>query len=180
MKHIFYIVVLVGGILTSTHAQPPNFAACKEKMLPLLQWVGTWKGEGSMLSPSGEKKSSVVEKIEAKLDNTMIMLEGIGKITDPATQQETVVHHAIGVVSFDAVTSQYKLRTWLQDGKSGDSWFKITGENSYQWGFENPMGKTRYTIELNPQKKTWFEFGEFSKDGTTWKKFFEMNLTKVD
>lgn len=29
-------------------------------------------------------------------------------------------------------------------------------------------------------QKTWKEIGEFSADGTTWTKFFEMNLKKID
>jgi hypothetical protein len=179
-KSQLFIIAIVAGSWGSANAQQPT-ASSKEKMTPLSAWVGRWQGEGSMMTPSGEtRKSSVDEKIEAKLDNTLIVMEGIGKMTDPSTSKETIVHHAFGILSFDPYTNQYKLKTYLKDGKSAEAWFNVLGENNYQWGFDNPMGKTRYTIALDPGKKSWYEFGEFSKDGTTWKKFFEMSLTKVD
>jgi hypothetical protein len=35
----------------------------------------------------------------------------------------------------------------------------------------------RFTITLTPAGE-WWEIGEFSRDGTTWTKFFEMTLKK--
>lgn len=172
---------MLAGIVSGAMAQQVN-AQPREKMAPLLAWVGKWKGEGTMTSPTGEKStSSVDETIETKLENTLLVLEGIGKKIDPATKTETIVHHAYGIISFDPYTNQYKLKTWLHDGKSGEGWFNVISANNYQWGFDNPRGgKTRYTILLDPEKKTWNEYGEYSKDGAAWSKFFEMNLTKVE
>ncbi|HYC86131.1 MAG TPA: hypothetical protein VEB86_12955 [Chryseosolibacter sp.] len=180
MKQTAFILLLV-VFAGSVQAQTPR-PSSKEKMAPLAAWAGKWKGEGSMTMPNGEtKKSSVDETVQVKLDNTLIMLEGVGKAIDPATQKEIIVHQALGIVSFDPYSNKYKLKTYLHDGKSGEAWFTVLGENRYQWGYEIPNGKkTRYTIELNPEKKTWYEFGEDSKDGTTWNKFFEMSLTKVE
>ena len=180
MKRTMLIALLV-AFAGSVQAQKPTTSS-KEKMAPLLAWAGKWKGQGSMTMPNGETKtSSVDETVHAKLDNTLIMLEGLGKSIDPTTQKEIIVHQALGIVSYDPYSNKYKLKTYLNDGKSGDAWFTVLGDNKYQWGYEIPNGKkTRYTIELNPEKKTWYEFGEDSKDGTTWNKFFEMNLTKVD
>lgn len=153
----------------------------KQKMLAMESWVGRWLGEGSMTTATGEvKKSNVDEKIEFKLDNTVLLVEGVGKSTDAATNKEVITHHALGLLSFDANTSQYKFRSYLKDGKSTDAWFNITAENQYQWGFDTPGGKIRYSIVLDPVRKTWNEIGEFSRDGNTWRKFFEMNLKKVE
>jgi hypothetical protein len=90
------------------------------------------------------------------------------------------VHHAFGVLSFDQATNQYKFKTYLKDGRGTDAWFNVTGESTYQWGFDSPRGKMRYSIIIDPLKKTWVETGEFSAEGTNWMKFFEMNLRKVE
>jgi len=123
----------------------------------------------------------VDERIESKLDGMILVVEGVGKSVDPTTKQETVTHHAFGILSYDQGTGQYKFRTYLKDGRGADAWFNVVAENKYQWGFDIPnRGKTRYSITLDPIKKTWNEIGEFSQDGTTWLKFFEMNLVKKE
>lgn len=152
-----------------------------EKMKIFSNWVGRWQGEGSMqMGPGEPRKSKVDEHVESKLDGMVLLVEGIGKAHD-ASRQEIVVHHALAVLSYDKNTEQYKFRSFLKDGRSTDAWLKPTGENTFQWGFDIPgRGKTRYSIVLDPVKKTWDETGEFSQDGTTWMKFFSMHLTKTE
>lgn len=146
----------------------------KEKMKVFSSWVGRWQGEGSMqMGPGEPKKSTVDEHIEYRLDGMVMLVEGVGKA------QGAVVHHALAVLSYDKAASQYKFRTYLKDGRSTDAWLNVTGENSFQWGFGVPGRKIRYTIQIDPAKKTWHEMGETSTDGDTWNKFFEMNLVKT-
>jgi hypothetical protein len=179
MKNIIVLALMFAGALTGKIlAQSAD--ANKEKMKIFSEWVGTWKGEGSMQMGAGEpKKSSVEEHIETRLENTLIVIEGTGKAVDPDTHTETVVHHAFAVLSYDPASGQYKFKTYLKDGKNADAWFNVTGENTWQWGFDTPKGKIRYNIIVNPVNKTWNEKGEFSSDGISWMNFFEMNLTKV-
>jgi hypothetical protein len=153
----------------------------KEKMKVFSFWVGRWQGEGWMqMGPGEPKKSSVDEKVESKLDGTVMLVEGIGKATG-ASGQEMIVHHAMGVLSYDQASGQYKFRSYLKDGRSTEAWFTVAGENRFEWGFDIPnRGKTRYSITLDPAKKTWNEIGQFSADGTAWSKFFEMNLKKTE
>ena len=130
--------------------------------------------------PGEPKRSTVDEHIEFKLEGSIVLVEGTGKTTDPATKTEAIVHHALGILSYDQATSQYKFKSYLNNGRSTDAWFNITGENKYQWGFDVPTGKIKYSITIDPTQKTWNEIGEFSRDGNTWMKFFEMNLKKVE
>jgi hypothetical protein len=180
MKNLFIIAALLTGMFAgkSIAQEMGN----KEKMKVFASWSGHWQGEGSMqMGPGEPKKSTVDEHIESKLDGMIIVMEGVGKSVNPTTNQETVVHHAFGILSYDQGTSQYKFRTYLKDGRGGDAWFNVLAENKYQWGFDIPnRGKTRYSITLDPVKKTWNEIGEFSSDGTNWSKFFEMNLVKKE
>jgi hypothetical protein len=181
MKNVlFLLLLLVASICQHATAQPEM--GNKEKMKVFASWEGRWKGEGWMqMGPGEPKKSSVDEKIESKLDGTVYLVEGVGRAMNAETKQETVVHHALAVLSYDQGTAQYKFRTHLKDGRSTDAWFNVTGENTYQWGFDIPnRGKTRYSIKIDPKAKTWNEIGEYSADGTSWNKFFEMNLTKTE
>jgi hypothetical protein len=132
------------------------------------------------MGPGEPRKSKVDEHIESRLDGMVLLVEGIGKAQD-AAKQETIVHHALAILSYDKNTEQYKFRSYLKDGRSTDAWLKPTGENTFQWGFDIPgRGKTRYSIVLDPARRTWDETGEFSQDGTTWMKFFSMHLTKTE
>jgi hypothetical protein len=180
MKSIIIYLIVFAAITGRLIAQP-NEAVAKEKMKIFSAWAGHWQGEGSMqMGPGEPKKSTVDEKVELKLDGTILVMEGIGKAVNPETKQEMVVHHAYGVVSYDQVANEYKFKTYLKDGRSSDAWFKTTGDNSFQWGLKVPQGQIRYTITLDPAKKTWNEIGEFSGDGNSWNKFFEMKLNKKD
>ena len=154
-------------------------AVNKEKLQAFAGWVGEWQGEGSIqMGPGASKKSAVIEKIESRLDGTILVIEGTGTSLDPAMKPGTIVHHAFAVLSYDATSQEYKFKTYLFDGKSTEAWFKVLGDNKFTWGFDVPSGKIRYNITIDPGKKTWNEVGEFSKDETQWMKFFEMNLTK--
>jgi hypothetical protein len=177
MKNLFLILVLI-----STCALGQDEALIREKMKVFSSWAGKWQGEGLMRMGPGEPKKSIVEEnIQPKFDGLIYLVEGLGRATDHATKQETVVHHAFAVLSFDPRTNAYKFRTYLHDGRSSDAWFNVVAPGHYQWGFDIPQrGKTRYTILIDDVKKTWTETGEYSADGNTWNKFFEMNLKKTD
>ena len=132
------------------------------------------------VGPGEPKKAFVDEQIESRLDGMVLVVEGVGRTTDTPTGQESVVHHALGVVSFDPQSGDYLFRSYLKDGRSADTRLEVLAENRYQWGFDSPRGKIRYNITLDPEQKTWTEVGEFSRDGNTWMKFFDMTLTRVD
>lgn len=180
MKHlVLTILVLVFVTSINLLAQAPAGAVHREKLAVFSNWIGEWTGEGSVqMAPGTPKKSSVYEKIEYKLDGAVVLIEGTGKSIDETTKKEIITHHALAVLSWDDTSQEYKFKTYLQDGKSTDAWFKHIEENKYAWGFETPNGQIKYSITIDGTKKTWKEIGEFSKDGTQWFKFFEMNLNK--
>jgi hypothetical protein len=182
MKNLFLLLTAFAGLWCSRSIAQPNETVAREKLQPFSAWVGRWQGEGSMqMGPGEPKESSVDEKVEFKLNGTVMLVEGVGKATNPSTNEEVVVHHALGLLSYDQVKGQYTFRTYLKDGRNTDAWLSTIGENKFQWGFDIPTGgKTRYTISLDPNAGTWNEIGEFSRDGNTWSKFFEMNLKKIE
>jgi hypothetical protein len=170
------ICVAITAIISIRLSAQPSETVAKEKMKPLASWAGDWEGQGSMqMGPGEPKKSIVAEHLEFRLDGAVLVMEGIGKsVTD-----NSVVHHALGILSFDQSDNQYKFRSYLKDGRSTQAWFKIVVDNQYQWGFDTPNGKIKYSITIDPVRNTWNEIGEISNDnGATYAKFFEMNLKK--
>jgi hypothetical protein len=176
---IIFLSLLAGFYSSKSIAQPPENMA-KEKMKLFAFWEGTWRGEGStQMGPGPAKTSSVEETLQYKLDGTIMLIEGIGKARDGQTGTAHVVHHAVAILSFDQASGQYKFQTYLKDGRSTPAVLKVLDENKYEWGFDTPNGKIKYSITIDPSNKTWNEIGHFSNDnGTTWMKFFEMNLKK--
>lgn len=181
MKNLFIIVFMFAGVLAGRLLAQGQEMGDKEKMEVFADWIGHWKGESTIqMGPGEPHKSTVDERIEFKLNGMVLMMQGVGKTADTATQKESIVHQALGILSYDQQSSEYKFRTWLGDGRATEAWFKNLTDNKYQWGFETPRGQVRYNISLDPEKKTWYENGEFSSDGSNWHKFLEMNLVKVD
>ncbi len=162
----------------AVHSQTPPPPVDKSKMNVFKDWVGNWKGEGWIQpGPGTPQKSIVDEHIEYKLDGMIVTVEGTGKSPD---DEGKIVHHAFAVLYYDQTAKAYKFRSFLKDGRNTDAWFEVTGENKYRWGFDVPTGKIAYTINLDTSAGKWNEIGEFSSDGKTWYKFFEMNLTRAN
>ncbi|MEP6703854.1 MAG: hypothetical protein ABJB34_03525 [Acidobacteriota bacterium] len=88
-----------------------------------------------------------------------------------------VVHETLAILSYDEAAKIYKFATYLATGPTGAYDFKVVPEG-YQWGFTTPNGGTlRYLIKAD--SNVWLETGEFSLDGKTWMKIFEMKLDRV-
>lgn len=172
---------MVFVIITFTASAQSSATLSQEKLAPFKNWIGEWQGEGAMqMGPGAPKKSLVTEKIEFKIDGTILMIEGIGREIEAGSGAKKIAHHALGILSYDATKQAYNFRSYIQDGRSTDASFNIITDNTYQWGFDIPNGKIRYNIVIDPAKKTWHETGEYSQDGVQWFKFFEMNLIKSE
>jgi hypothetical protein len=159
-----------------TFAQP---AAQVQEMKKLDFLVGEWRGEGwTEFVPGQRRTASVTEKAQSKLDGTLLLLEGLGKTKPPGKQEEIVVHHALGVISYDANAKLYRLKSWLADGRSTDAEASFIEGGAFQWRFQAPQASIRYTLKLN-EKGDWFERGEMSLDGKMWRQFHEMTLQRI-
>ena len=163
--------------LTAQEQKPSSTHIEAMKKLSFLE--GEWKGEGwNEFVPGQRRKSPITEMVHYKLGGVVLSVEGIGKTRIPGQQEEVVVHHAVGILSYDAKAQLYRMRSYLMNGQSVDAEAKFT-DAGFQWGFQPaPTLHMRYTVKLN-DKSEWFEIGEMSQDGTSWRKFHEMTLQKV-
>ncbi len=167
---IMWLMILLPGWAM---AQAPASRAVEEgKRLEFL--TGEWKGEGWMEFGPGDRKTfRQTETVRRRLGGAVLEIEGIGKAG------ETVVHHALALISHDAKGGGFAMRAWRADGNWIDPQITV-GDRSLVWGFKDPRFGVdiRYSIQLTPAGD-WSEIGEMSRDGKTWRQFFEMKLQRV-
>lgn len=159
----------------------PDAGRLREAMKSFLPAVGHWRGEGWMQMGPGEPQRSVSEEtVEMRLDGLVLVIEGLHHAKLPDGSAGKVVHHALAIVSADSAdpAGGYRFSTFLADGRAADA--RGAWENGkFVWAPPAPPGrKIRYVVDWSIADR-WSEIGEMSTDGTTWTKFFEMNLSRT-
>ncbi|MEQ9413066.1 MAG: hypothetical protein RIF39_04515 [Cyclobacteriaceae bacterium] len=169
------ILILTSLVGTQLMAQPRDFSAqCKSEMKKLAYFVGDWKGTAVIQTPNGPQTLVQTEHIKWELDGVVLSIEGIGRENDKVT------FNALAFVNFNPASQEFQFRSYLKEGYATDAYFKVLDTNKFEWGFDIPSGgKVKYSITLDPVKKTWYELGQYSPDGTQWMKSIEMNLVKL-
>jgi hypothetical protein len=154
-------------------------SAQREAMHPILWLVGDWEGEGWIEQGPGPRSTFTIhERAQTALGERLIVVEGVGRAAGEGEDAGQIVHHAFGVLSWDAERGDYRFSTYRADDTGVDA--RATVENGVvTWGFETPNGQVRYRFR-RMEDGAWRENGEFSPDqGTTWLPFFEMTLHRV-
>ena len=168
------VVLLVCSPLTAQTLSTTNL----EEMKKLEFLVGNWQGEGWMeFGPNERHKASVTESVQSKLGGRVLIIEGLGKAKLANRNEEVVVHNAFAFLYYDQTAKRYGMRAFLANGNVADAETNYR-DGIFEWGLQIPQGKVRYKIKLNDQGQ-WFEVGEISQDGKTWRQFFEMTLSRV-
>jgi hypothetical protein len=179
MKNIILILIaFVGVYLGDGLAQGTAPESLKKQMKQLEFMSGRWKGEASIRQRDGTTMILNQEEIiQFKLDDTVLMIEGIGR----TTTDNQIAFNALALISYDLKTNLYQMKSFVKDGSQTDAYFKVLNDHEYEWGFETPTkARLRYSITLNQAEQTWKETGEYSSDGTNWYPFITMNLRKIE
>ena len=154
----------------SLAAQAPVAAPADMAKLNFL--VGEWRGEGWTVGQAGRQTFTQGERVLRLADGHVIVVEGLGKNATGVT-----VHQAFAVISYDAATAKFKMRTFrAADGTWRDNELTVS-ERGFVWGFPTPQGQVRFTMNLTDAGQ-WHEIGEFSMDGATWRQFLDFTLTR--
>ena len=172
------VITLIAGFAGQTSPAADPSAAIIEKMKALSFLVGEWEGEGWMqMGPQERKTAKATEKVVLKLSGRALLVEGLSQPQAAAGGAAETAHEALAVITWDPKKSQYSMRAITAKAGAVDPKIEV-GDKSIVWSFETTGGSVRYTVKIN-EKGQWFEFGDFSRDGKEWNKFFEMTLTKV-
>jgi hypothetical protein len=172
-----FLLVVSAAPSRGQDAQAP--AAQQEAMKKLDFLVGQWQGESWLeLGPGQRRTAQGTETVQRKLNGLLLTIEGIHKRKVGDKVEESIVHEAFAVISYDEHAKRYRFQAYTGRGNYAEAETKV-GDRSLEWSMRIPQGgEVRYTIRLN-EKGQWFEIGEFSRDGKEWRKFFEMTLERV-
>ena len=157
-------------------ADPGVSDAAKSEMAKLSRMAGKWSGSGWMDIPrAGRHTFDSEETVEPKLGGAALLIEGLHR----DAQSRAVVHHALGLLSYDLQAKGYRMSTALANGRGGSFAASVDGHR-FIWTIESPGVPTRrFTISFEDANR-WVEIGEYSLDGgAQWTRFFEMELKRV-
>jgi len=177
MKNTIYTLLVIFIGCMSIKAQEQT-TATENPLSKLLFIVGDWEGDTWMMTQNGKQTSKIKETASCKAGCTVLAIEGLGTKTDPETQETKVVHDAFGVMFYDTISEQLKMRAY-KDGKETESVIEFIEDKKIRWFLDIPNGgKVRFTVDYSTENK-WIEIGEFSRDGENWMQFLGMDLTRV-
>jgi hypothetical protein len=169
------VAVATLGAADSLDAQRPGAGAAADSAMAPLAWlIGEWEGEAVAFSRTGRSPGTARESVQGRLNGRALVMEGIGR-EPSADGKGRVVHHAVGLLTYDPERRRYVLRA-LSEGGVVDAEATII-DGVFTWGFQVPGGQIRYHIRQVDGE--WHETGEYSADGTTWRKMLEMKLRRV-
>jgi len=171
------LLLLLWALPISLSAQMPA-SIQREEMKKLDYMIGQWQGSGWIDREGGRQSFAGTETVQGKLGGIALLVEGNFKGKLAGAEEESTVHETLAVISYDEKAKVYRFRTYLATGSSGDHEIKMI-EGGWEWGMQTSRGNVRFTMKLT-EKGEWFEIGEFSQDATTWRKFFEMTLQRVE
>lgn len=170
------VVTLTAATPAKTQAPPaPDGSANRAAMDRLAFMVGRWKGEAWMQRGPQRVQTVMTETVEARLDGTVLLVEGLGAIPGEAGAAPRTVHHALAIISFDPQSGNYAMRSHIGTGQSGE--FALTLiDGGVTWARAVPGGQVRNTARF--ANNEWHEIGEFSRDGQAWTQVMEIRLRK--
>ena len=166
-------VVLILGIsllfMSSSFSQSVETDSISKSELSKLEFlVGNWNGNGWIMGRERTKSEfDQTEKIQFKLDSTVILIEGLGK------SNGLVTHNAMAIISYNKKEENYTFQSYLQNGRKGEFKGELIGNKFYWYPNEN----MRYIIWIN-ENGQWYETGEFNREGK-WFQIFEMTLDRI-
>jgi hypothetical protein len=153
----------------------------REKLAPLQVLVGDWQGEGWIdMGPraGGRKTFQLKESVQSRLDGTVLLVEGLGTSRASPEAPEVPTHQALGIFSWDDAAGRVRFSAYRLGSGTVDTEMKLLGDGVFQWGFDLPQGRIRYT--LNVRDGVWVEKGDMSRDGgRTFSPFFEMTVRRA-
>jgi hypothetical protein len=178
MKKIAALLYLL-AILPLASAAQTAASAPPAEMKKLDFIVGQWKGEGWIEMRPGQRETFTInESAQRKVEGAVLLLEGLGTRQTTDKTEGAPVHKAFAVIDYDVQAKAFRMRSYRVGTGAIDALPQV-GDNMLVWGFHDARGgEVRFTIKLD-EKGQWFEIGEYSGDGKTWRKFMEMTLSRV-
>ncbi len=175
-KFLFLIAVLVCTNNNTFGQQGSSPDSLVVRAMQKLSWLkGNWTGDGWVNTKSEQILFSQSQSVLSKVKGAVIMIEA----TVLNKTVANVTNESLAVISYDMYSHKYLMRSFKSDGRYVDANVEVKPDGTFIWSFQvaELSPEMRYTIKLVNNK--WYETGEFSINGTTWTKFYEMTLSKM-
>ncbi|WP_178988550.1 hypothetical protein [Winogradskyella schleiferi] len=141
---------------------------------------GTWKGDGWIMMNRERKEFTQTETIDSRVDNTILVIDGIGIAKDSSAVEPKVVHNAFGVISYNETLKSITMLSFSSTGGKMENEMRLIGDMKLEWSFKDERGGTVRFREDFSENGLWIEKGDYSFDGNQWFPFFEMRLERQD
>lgn len=170
---LFYMAFCMNNLFAQQVERIKPDEQTQQAMSVFLPFIGIWEGQASMYRGNQTFKVKQTEIAAFKANGSALVLEGIGY-----NDKNQVIFEALGVIVFNKQDKKYYVRAVRGDGFYTDTEV-LVNDGTLQWFIPGPNGGTaRNTVKFT--ENTWKETGEYSRDGNTWAKYFEMTLTKKE
>lgn len=168
MRTTTLLAIICLVITLSSYGQSPTTdSIAKNEVNKLAFIVGEWEGEGWRMERDGQKHTfTQTEIIQFKLDNTAVLIEGLGK------NNGQTIHNALAIITYNKAENNYSFNSYLSSGLGGSFKAELLDGKLYWY----PNEYVRYIVSLN-DKGQWYETGEMNRQDS-WFQFFEMTLDK--
>lgn len=174
---VLLLLLVAFSFLPAGRVKAQNYPPEMDKLSFL---VGDWAGDGWIEMGEGMPQTFKMKlSVKYRAGGGMLTIEGLGTEGFPGRPERFIIHQVFLVVGFDWKEKIYRLRSFLFLEGLVDA-IPTVGQNVFSWGYQEGFMRrhVRYTIRLD-EKKRWFEIGELSSDnGKSWRKFFEMTLSR--
>ncbi len=167
------VTLMTQGAAAAQAGAHETQTATAEGMSRLAFLIGHWEGDGWIEVVPGERRPfHESETVAAKLQGSILVVEGLGHGMSDRAAVPPVVHEALAVISWDAPRSEYRFLSWESSGRHVDAAGRFE-QGAFLWGFAaGPGREILFRIHLDDQGR-WIETGE-----TGGHVFFEMILTR--
>jgi hypothetical protein len=180
MKITISLYILFFFIGASGQAQN-TFTTDSLKTIEQLSFMkGTWKGNGWMMINRERKKFTQNETISSRVDDKILVIDGIGHEDDSTQVTKKVIHNAFGVISYNEDKGLMTMLSISSTGGKMENELKLIGDKKLEWSFKDAKGGTIRFREDFSEEGIWLEVGDYSFDGEKWFPFFQMRLEKTN
>jgi hypothetical protein len=145
----------------------------KDAIADLLFMEGVWRGNGWVMLGDKKQQFSETETVMKKLNGHAIQIEAFGTAVDDSNN---IINNALGILSYNETSNKYILRVLNFDGSYSEADARIIQPSTFEWKMTYAGTHLKYIIKV--KNKKWMETGYKSTDGTTWNRFFEMELSQ--
>lgn len=144
-----------------------------QALTPLKQFVGSWRGKGWAVTPSGCVEFDQTEEVGYAAGGELLTIEGSGSHPDDAAE---VGFRAFAVVGFDDETACLRWHAF-HAGRVVNVSLELT-DGGCRWAFCPHPGVT-IQFDISVDCDTWSETGYTSTDGeATWEQTLGMTLSQ--